>query len=165
MNIRILSIALLFGFGAQTGFGFDQATLDFVKQHKSLPRVDTAGKKGNEVDQLRERARDLSGANLAGADLSGANLYNANFTGANLSGANLSGTDLPWAQFVAANLTGADLTGAKFVHANFSSAMLTNANLKGANFDDARKEGNLRIWKSDLLEKGALNVDTVIGIN
>jgi uncharacterized protein YjbI with pentapeptide repeats len=94
MNIRILSIALLFGFGVQIGFAFDQETLDFVKQHKRLPKTTEIKQKTGWIEtegDLLRRTRDLSRADLTEADLTGADLSNANFSNANFSGADLTG--------------------------------------------------------------------------
>jgi uncharacterized protein YjbI with pentapeptide repeats len=116
MNIRILSIALLFGFGVQTGFAFDQATLDFVKKNKKLP---TDKKKGflTDLSKANLEGANLTGANLTGANLSGSCLEIANLTGANFSGADLTGANLSGANIKLTNFEGAKLPAAQFLYA------------------------------------------------
>jgi uncharacterized protein YjbI with pentapeptide repeats len=96
MNRRILSIALLFGFGVQTGFAFDTATLEFFMRYKRLPKMSEIYRQG-----------DVLSTDLTGADFTGANLYGANLTGANLTGADFTGANLQKAALKGANLTGA----------------------------------------------------------
>jgi uncharacterized protein YjbI with pentapeptide repeats len=163
MNIRILSITLLFGFGVQTGFGFDQATLDFVKKNKRLPKMSEVGKQGDALSTDLSGAplshADLTGANLTSATLTGANLTSATLTRATLTGANLTSATLTFASLYYANLSNAKLTNANLTYASLYDANLSNANLSGAT------QKNIPVTKAWLKEKGALNVDTVKDIN
>jgi hypothetical protein len=62
---------------------------------------------------LKNKDKNLYGANLSGADLSRADLSGADLSRADLSGANLSGANLPRADLSGAYLSGANLYGAK----------------------------------------------------
>jgi len=138
MNIRILSITLLFGFGVQTGLGFDQATLDFVKKNKRLPKMSEIGKEGDAL------STDLSNADLSDASMEKANLIGANLKGAKLGKRFKNNTPSFWinADFTGADLTNAILSGGQFNGANFTNAKLTGANISNlgnfiTNFDNA----------------------------
>jgi len=137
MNIRILSIALLFGLSAQTGFCFESKTLDFVKKNKRLP-------KPSEIAPS-QAVLSIMAKNLTGADFSNTDLSKINFTGADLTRANFSN----------ANLSEADFSGLVTIR----SADFTGANLSGA------KHGGNPVTKEWLKSMDAWNVDSVKGIN
>ena len=152
MNIRILSIALLFGFGVQTGFAFDQEALAFVKQHKRLPKASEIGKKaGDSNQQLIARLKDLSGADLR----SRSDMMNAQLAGGNLSNAKL-GTNGPiatnWSgsDFSAADLTNASLNQSHFDKAKFNNAKLVNASLASSQSNRPTTFTNTDFTKADL---------------
>ncbi len=106
---------------------------------------------------------DLTVANLTGTNLTGANLEDANLEAANLKGARLVSADLSGTDLSGADLSGADLLGSNLKGANLKGANLKGANLEGANLEGAKfmeNEGILESLKQDLIERGAIFIDS-----
>lgn len=155
MNIRILSIALLFCFGAQTGLGFDQKTLDFFKKNKRLPKQSEIGGEGDKI-----------AGNLTYADFTGADFRGLDLTGFDLSNANLTGVDLRDSK----NLCKAKITGARMRDVNFSGVDVDGCDFSGVLISQAnnllKKEfyKPISIDRQWLSRKGAKNTGSTKGI-
>lgn len=121
-------------------------------------------------------AKNLSYLSFEHTDLSKANLYGVDFSGSNLSGANLSEAILAEAIFFQANLSGANLSNAVLPKDGYA---FYKANLSEADFSGAKIDRGLMpllhtttfagkgipLSKEMLKNMGALNVDSVKGIN
>jgi Pentapeptide repeats (8 copies) len=99
----------------------------------------------NQVMEILNTSRNLSGKNLSGLNLIGINLAKCNMKGVDLSHANLERADLG-----ESNLERADLTGANLKMSNLRQSGMTAAKLDLAIFDGA-------IWKDGIVcSKGSV---------
>lgn len=137
-----------------------KSIIDSIKKEKKLPKVayeDCSKSKGpvNMCKLCKELAdMDFSNLDLSGADLSKADFRDTKFIGTNLSGANLSNIKGQ------ASFSKANLTNAKLISARLSGFDFSGTNFSGADLTDVKD-----INKAILKERGALNVDSIKGIN
>lgn len=92
----------------------------------------------NQVQEILNTTRDLSGRNLGGLHLIGINLSKCNLKGADLSHANLERADLGGSDLERADLAGANLKMANLRLCGMIGANLAGAILEGAIWKDGR---------------------------
>jgi serine/threonine-protein kinase len=106
---------------------YAQGRRDFTAHDLENLRLKRSDLTGAMFHSANLRQTNLHGSNLAGADFGRANLCQTNLRDANLSKAYLSNADLQ-----DADLRGADLRGAYLLNANLRGTNLCGANLTGA---------------------------------